>query len=713
MSTRHAVFRRISVLSIAGLALGTISGVGVAFSDEVYPASTLNTFGLPGLVEMPTADVLPNGQLSATVSHFAGITRNTVTFQITPRLSGSFRYSAHISPGAFNFDRSFDFKYKILDEGKRRPALALGMQDVIGTGAYSGEYLVASKHFSPQLKVTGGIGWGRFATYGEFSNPLAVLSPYFRTRAVGFGLGGVPAYSRWFRGPAALFGGVEWQTPNPRVSVKAEYSSDGYTDSLTSPTINHRSPFNFALNYRFKNGAQLSAYYLYGSAVGVSGTFSINPRKPLGGGNREGAPLPVISRPNDVAYDTGWTSQPDGEKILRGNIQTLLDMDGQELEALRLSATKAEVRFLNKTRGPVSEAIGRVARVLSRVMPPSVETFVIIPVVKGMPLVAVKLRRGDIEKLENDPNGAAEILKKAEISDGLTSFAGIGFANGIYPHLDWAFKPYVMASFFDPDKPVRMDFGLRLEGEYDVAPGVILSGSVRKRVIGDMNTVTRVSNSLMPVHVRSDSGLYDNAGDPVIEHLTGELFFRPRADLFGRVTAGYLEKMYGGISIEGLWKPVDGKLAFGLEINAVKQRAFNQLLGFQNFGVVTGHASAYWDMGHGFYSQLDVGRYLAGDYGATFTLDRVFDNGWKIGAFFTLTDVPFSTFGEGSFDKGLRVSIPISWITAKPTRQVKSLVLRPLTRDGGARLEVRNRLYGLVEDYRGDRLRRRWGRFWR
>jgi len=599
------LLRRIAVASVVASVIGMSSTALIA---GPVSSPTLNTFGVPGLIDMPTADSLPDGQMSVTVSHIAGITRNTGAFQITPRLTGSFRYSIHLGTAVVNFDRSFDLKYRILDEGKRRPALAFGMQDIIGSGVYSGEYLVATKGISSTLRVTAGIGWGRFATFGAFANPLSRISPYFKTRPAIVGLGGIPGLSQWLRGPAALFGGLEWQTPIPRLSAKVEYSSDGYTDPTTSLLVTHHSPFNFALNYRLKNGAQLSAYYFNGNSVGLSGTFSINPNRPPNPGSIGAAPLPVLTRPEDRPYDTDWTAQADGQQILRQNIQTLLAQDGQQLEALRLDAATAEIRFRNKTHDAVPEAIGRVARILSRVMPNSVETFVIVPVTKGQPLVSVTLKRRDIEALENDPNGAAEILRRAVVGDGHSDRAGFGYARGRYPHLTWSFKPYVAASFFDPDRPVRADLGMRLKGKYEVRPGLILSGSIRKRVVGDLNTVTRVSNSLMPVHVRSDYGLYDNAGDPTIDYLTAELFFRPGENLFGRVSAGYLEKMYGGLSAEILWNPLKRKFALGLELNAVKQRAFNQLLGFQSYGVATGHASAYWDMGQGFYSQLDVGR---------------------------------------------------------------------------------------------------------
>lgn len=44
---------------------------------------------------------------------------------------------------------------------------------------------------------------------------------------------------------------------------------------------------------------------------------------------------------------------------------------------------------------------------------------------------------------------------------------------------------------------------------------------------------------------------------------------------------------------------------------------------------MTGHMSGYYDFGNGFQAQLDIGRYLAGDYGATLTIDREFPNSYK------------------------------------------------------------------------------------
>lgn len=83
----------------------------------------------------------------------------------------------------------------------------------------------------------------------------------------------------------------------------------------------------------------------------------------------------------------------------------------------------------------------------------------------------------------------------------------------------------------------------------------------------------------------------------------------------------------------------------------------------------------------------------------------------------TLTDVPFDDFGEGgAFDRGgIYFTLPHAWLTGDPSRDGYSTTLKMITRDGGARLDVRNRLYDVVGgDFNDPYLSDRWGgRFWR
>lgn len=665
---------------------------------------TLNTYGATGLIEMPTAEHQPDGELSTTVSHFKGAQRYTVSFQILPRLSGSFRYS--IIPEFNNvgngkqYDRSFDLRYQVLTEGKYRPAVTVGLQDFIGTGIYSGEYIVATKRLHPKFKVTAGLGWGRFSD---------------ERRKVNFGQGGTIQGGDWFRGDVSAFGGVEWITPVKGLNVKLEYSSDKYLrETVTRTIFERKSQINFGLDYAINNDTHLSAYYLYGSEVGVQLSFALNPKRGGFPSGVEEAGLPVLTRPDRGAagYDTAWAAQGAGSTALQAPAKLVIEASKLQVEALKIDATHAKVYIRNGTYFSTAQAVGRAARGLTRVLPHSVDTIEIISMENGVPTLSTTFQRSDLERFEHAADGAEQLQARTKVAAVRRVDPDAVYAEGLYPGFKWSLKPYIRASFFDPDSPVRADVGLRLRGRFDLAPGFSLSGSIIKPIVGNIDVRSRPNNSVLP-RVRSDAPEYYAQGDPALERLTADYVFKVAPEIYGRVSAGYFETMFGGLSAEVLWKPVGRSFALGAELNYVKQRDFDQRLGFRDYDVVTGHASAYFDLGRGFEAQVDAGRYLAGDLGGTFSVSRTFNNGWKVGGFFTLTDVPFKDFGEGSFDKGITASIPLASLFGQQSRNTADIVLRPLTRDGGARLQIENRLYETLKPYDRPTLNAGFGKVWR
>ncbi len=708
---------------IASVALA-VTCVGFYASAQGRDGVSYNLYGSPGLIDMPTAEVPADAELAGTIAQFGDTRRTTLTFQITPRLSGSFRYSAISNfnhpfaepandPEGIYYDRSFDLRYQILTETEMRPSIVVGLQDFIGTGLYGGEYLVATKTVAPGLKVTGGLGWGRLGSAGAFGStgtrPTLLL-----------GEGGLPTYDRWFRGDVAAFGGVSY-APNDRLRFKLEYSSDDYAFESRFGPFKRESPWNFGVDYRFRNGGQLSAYYAYGNEVGAQLTFVTNPRTIGVPGGVETAPLPVAPRVAGSASDLGWTTDPARATAAKTSLRELTTTDGLIVEGLQLEPRRATVRLVNPRYNAPAQAIGRTARAMTRSLPASVEEFVIIPVVNGMAMSAVTLRRSDIEALEHE--AATEILARTAITDAYQRAPAPD--PGIYPKFTWSISPYLQLSVFDPDNPVRADVGVRATGKFEVTPNIIVSGSITKKVSGDLDSVSRQDQSNLP-RVRTDYAQYSAAGDPAIEFLQLAVYGRPARDFYSRLTLGYLETMYAGASGEVLWKPVGSRFAVGAELNYILRRDFDQLFGVQDMftvdpvtGIrreipnVNGHISAYYDFGNGFHGQLDVGRYLAGDYGATIALDREFANGWRVGAYATVSNASFEDFGEGSFDKGLRFSIPLTAFLGTPSRQVNQVEIQSLSRDGGARLNVNGRLYEQVRDYHQPDAAKSWGRFWR
>ncbi|WP_083225668.1 YjbH domain-containing protein [Neptunicoccus sediminis] len=709
MSSKLAIMRMTNVLCL-GVGL---SGV-VAFPALAQVASepSTNLFGSSGLIDMPSAEHQKPGQITTSVAGYSGSTRTTLTFQITPRISGSFRYSTidgYNSVGRdTRYDRSFDIRYRVFDESDFVPAVTIGLQDFAGTGVFSGEYIVATKTLHPSLKATAGIGWGRLGGRKGYLG-----------RTINIGKGGVPDAGNWFRGPVQPFGGLEWNTPIEGLRLKAEYSSDAYAVEVNQGVYERKSSANFGLEYDYNEAVKFGAYYLNGNQFALMASLSFNPNDPPAPSGLESAPLPVLVRKpltgGATRYADNWSADPASPRIIRGQVRPLLEANQLEMEGLEVTSTSATLYLLNKTFIAPAEAVGRAARALSRGLPGSIETFNIVLVEQDLPVTRVTMQRRDVESLSYDPYGAEKLHQRSTIASGPARRPeGLVYEDGRYPRFKWSITPSVRSSFFDPDAPIRIDLGVRAKASYTIAPGFTLSGSINKPLVGNLGNIKRAggANPKVP-RVRSYAARYYSEGDPALERLTADYLFKLHPDVYGRISAGYLEFMYGGVSSEILWKPANSKLALGAELNYVKQREFEQRFGFRDYDVLTGHVSAYYDMDNGFTAQLDAGRYLAGDIGATFGLNRTFNNGWVVGAFFTLTDIPFEDFGEGSFDKGITLSIPFSWGIGRPSRNTIDTQIRPLTRDGGARLKVENRLYGIVSKADGRAVSETFGRVWR
>lgn len=741
MSVRHALSAGSALGLCATLAAAPARAEIVGNWDflEVEQIGTLNMYGATGLIDMPSAQVQRDAELSLSYSQFGPIRRTTLSFQLTPRASASFRFLAirdwntEFCPpdcddeNAFDiyYDRSFDFRYQIFTERGLRPSVLIGLQDFAGTGILSGEYLVATKTLAPGLKVTAGLGWGRLGTGHE-------LFSVGERPAPDVDFGGKLNFGTWFRGPASPFGGIEWQV-NDEWNIKVEYSSDAYVEeSEKRKTFERKSPLNFGIEYSPAPGARIGAYYMYGSTFGLAVNLAINPKNRPTAGVRETAPIPVLVRsPESLGWSDADVADTAVQRRISEALATLLDKDRIRVEGFRISGRTAELRIRNDRIDAVPEAIGRAARAMTQVVPPGVDVFLVTSVQSGMPASTVTIRRSDLEAFEFSVDGAEEMLRRVDIGEAALRLPGDPLRDpDIYPAFFWSIAPYNRVRLFDQTDPFKIDIGVRGTIQYDLAPGLIFEAAVTQKVIGNLDDRPPLPDRTFLQPVRSSAYYYDRVEKPLLETMTLNWYAKPADELYSRVTIGYMEQMFGGISGELLWKPVDSRWAFGAEMNYVAQRNPRQLFSFSlpdymyesdgdppegpdSYTVATGHLSAYYQIDDAFHIQVDVGRYLAGDVGATISFDREFANGWRVGAFATKTNISAEDFGSGSFDKGITLEIPFAWVLGKPTRETSTTVIRPFGRDGGARLNVGTRLYPQVRDYHKPGLDEQWGRFWK
>ena len=111
--------------------------------------------------------------------------------------------------------------------------LAIGIDDLAGTGYFAREYLVSTYNFN-HFKLSFGAGWGKFDVGNGLSNPLGIFSDHFKKRdsgESGVTYGGTLNAGNWFAGDASLFGGIEWFVPYGKgLRVKIENDPFNYFD---------------------------------------------------------------------------------------------------------------------------------------------------------------------------------------------------------------------------------------------------------------------------------------------------------------------------------------------------------------------------------------------------------------------------------------------------------------------------------------------------
>lgn len=820
-------------------------------SNINLPLPTPSLYGGVGLLDTRNARFMPDGYLGFNVDIKSPDNRITLTFQALPWLETSFRYSINYALAPIGqralYDRSFDLKARLFEEGLFMPQIAVGLQDFIGTGVYSAEYVVASKRFGP-VDLSMGMGWGRLASRPAFENPFCAIYATFCTRPAETGTGGSFLATDWFRGEnVGIFGGIEYTTPIPDLTLKVEYSPDNYAAESSyrhNPSVTPKNyapiPVNAGLDYKVFGDVDLGVAVIGGREISFDANLSFDPTRPnwpyrldqpppfvarpaaassaitpLSLSTNVAAAPPVqfinldaLSRPGDRPPDPSLLAAPeyriaeafrknglvvtDGwitgdalvARVNAGSLQlpacsalrdatnftniALVSADWNTMEtcsdaeavkrvatAAQMPATSkapAESDVLGKMRRSIeeqrlivqgisivdgvvkvaiendkyfrdTEAISRVARALSASAPPEIAAFQITTTMAHMPLTTVTISRSQIDALAHGDGTAAEVWSSSVLSD---ASPGTDYENGASnPQFSWSIFPTVQTQLFDPNNPAYVGFGISGATRTELFHGLVLDNEATYGIWDNFGSITRPNNSQLPP-VRTDIVSYLQKGFTGINDLTLTDYVKPASEVYARVTVGYIEQMFAGAGGEVLYRPFGQRWALGADIFDVYQRNFDDLFGLahlcpvypaplscpvplQTYHVWTGHATLYvetpWD---DVTAVVRAGRYLAGDYGGTLELYRRFDTGIVVGAWMTFTNVPFSKFGEGSFDKGIRIVIPTEFVLPFGTTTRFEEDLRPVQRDGGQILNNDATLYDMTQSSSYGDLERQW-----
>ncbi|WP_133633798.1 YjbH domain-containing protein [Halomonas ventosae] len=693
LSSCHFLLSTIPLLSTSLPVLLAVTPLP-SFAAGLGPGQS--DFGGIGLMQTPTARMAETGHFAASWSRTAPYRRYSVFVQPTDWLEAGFRYVSvenrlfgpSIAGERDYLDKGIDAKLRLREESRYWPELAVGLRDAGGTTQFGAEYLVASKRWH-DLDFTLGLGWGYLGNAGDVDSPLGWLDERFDSRPgdAGGDQGGEFALDQLFRGPMALFGGVEYQTPWDPLVLQLEYEGNDYANEPQQNDQPQDSRVNLGARLRLTDNIELRTGWQRGNTAMAGVSFSTN-LAGLAQVKRDPPP-----RPLDAAPEESW---PAVANRLQENAGIRVREIRQQGDDLTVTGEPTTFRNLAK-----SEA--RAGRILEANADETVETFSYRWQNRGLDL------REDVHDRAAFTAAAASSEEARDHRYGLYAHANLGEPTGelLYRaeprRFSWSVGPAIEQNFGGPDGYLYR-LSAYASAEYATDPNGWFSGSLTATLADNLDEYDYIADSELP-RVRTFIGDYLAEADVGISNLQYTRTARLGDDWYAMGYGGLLEMMYAGAGGELLYRPFNSPLALGADLNWVRQREFDQQFGLRDYDTWTGHLSAFLETGiEDVLAEVSVGRYLAGDIGTTLDLSREFDNGVRVGAWATFTDAG-DNFGEGSFDKALYLSIPMDAFFVRSSRNRASIAWQPLTRDGGARLNRRYRLYDLTEE-------RDLGRYW-
>ena len=627
----------------------------VTFSDS-FTYNSFNNHGGIGLINMPTARFYDESSYGFTL--YDGNPDQKITMTSFPYswMEASFFYTNIQDkpypgfPGEDYKDKGFNFKLRIKEEGVL-PAIAVGINDIAGTGFYSSEYIVTSYGIN-SIDFHFGLSWGTLnGSRQSFKNPFGKISSQFYDRPNSLEeKGGQFQPSRYFSGEkASPFLGISFALNN-KALIKLE------TDNILTPgQIGYEkaeSDFSFGIDYAINNNLTIGIANERNNYFSVKFVFKNNPKEAI----------------KKYKY-----KKSDSIKVQDDKYRKLI----KNIENNGIGVNK------------IIETSDSIGLELTQFAHPSIEIIEEI-------IASAKLDAGINKNIKKDlriANLQAVTELDAELLNNSTLIYERKKSRNFYTKNGLVLRPFLAS---------REDFfkgSLLLENnsEYVIKDNFFFSSNLKYALADNFDDLTIPPVNTYPAQVRSDIKNYLRNIDNgiIIGRAQFDYHITPKKNHHIMITGGILEEMFTGIGAEYLYFKHDSNFAIGLEAFEVKKRDYQMKFGTLDYKNITNSINFYYRNYEyiPFDMKISYGEYLAGDEGATFELSRSFLNGTKFGVFASFTDVSSDQFGEGTFDKGIFFNIPIYGNFINYT-------WRPLTKDPGAKLNRKHTLYDLLVKFK-------------
>ncbi|CAI3796557.1 YjbH domain-containing protein [Rheinheimera sp. MM224] len=659
--------------------------------------SQMNQGGV-GLIQMPTARHNAEGSFSLNYQDSEEYRFWSASLQLFPWMETTVRYTdvrtkLYSDVPSFSGDQTYkdkgiDVKFRLWQESEFLPDLSVGFRDFGGTGLFESEFIAASKRIGP-FDFHLGLGFGYLGRKDNISNPFCDIKDSFCSRPGGFsGSGGKIDYQKFFKGPASLYGGIEYQTPWDPLRLKLEYDGNNYQQDRAGVLIQD-SDYNVAAVYALSEAFDLNVNYQRGNTFGfgVNYKLNFNTIKQV----KFDPPIKEIPAVSPAAIDTLDKAELRRDLYLNAGFV----VNNYVIKDDEIILKGQQIAYRDE-----DQSINRIGRVLANHLPTQIKTYRIVTVASNLPMVETAIDAEQFVRAASyqTPDAVVKssyqrVEPKLEDENWAVEPNETGFGYGA--ELFW------LQTFGNPESFYMYQGGLFLGGAYQFNSNFSVQTTAKVNLLTNFdqfNFKVDSQNTGVP-RVRTYIREYVTRSDITMENFYGHWKDQLAENWYGQIYAGYLETMYGGVGGEVLYRPIDSTLSVGLDLNYVRQRSYEKELAFFDYKTLTGHLSFYWrpQFLDDTMITASFGQYLAKDRGVTVDFAKRFDSGIVAGAYAAFTDMSAAEYGEGSFTKGFYISIPFDVFSLKSATGRGRIPWIPISRDGGQMLNKPASLNGLTE----------------
>ncbi|RXJ72983.1 hypothetical protein CS022_13000 [Veronia nyctiphanis] len=701
--------KRNSLLSlVASLSLFTVSFE--AFSGQFEPSQS--DFGGVGLMQMPTGRSAKDGSFSFGLTFNQDYEHYHASIQLFDRLETTLRYtllpnrrySSSVSFGGDNkyTDKGIDVKFKLLDESYWLPETSIGFRDLGGTGLFDGEYIAATKRFG-SVDITAGIAWGYMGNSANLSGDEHLSdNECGRVSSYG-GKGGQLDVERGFTGCVSAFGGLEYKPSGLPIRLKLEYDANDYKGDFAPLEKAPQSNINLGVIYELSDWGNIRANFERGNTWTLGFTLNTNFNDVHQVWFND--PHPIYAPSDSVK---SWKQTQEELTRFSGyrNV-SLYDDEGD----ISVAGTPSKYRNIDVGRERLA------ATLLNRDETPS--SITITERVKGMPVTSINVNGDKLKQVVNQEQVGLRFGDAYKEMSSFTKPTDSSLVGKSYERFTYGLSPALSQSIGSAEDFYLFSLGIAGNAAYMLTNTTEISGSVHLNVFNNydkFNHTIAPGDSTQLKRVRTLVRQYLSNKPLRMNNLQLTQFGKLGDDVFVQAYAGYLESMFAGVGGEVLFRPLNSNWALGVDANYVKQRDPSSQFGLfssptifderdkrtykTQLGTLTGHVSVYYRPEWAWFEDIELkvsaGKYLAEDKGVTVDASRQFESGVKVGAFATKTNLSAEEFGEGSFNKGFYISVPLDVLTTYPSTNRTVVSWVPLTRDGGQMLNRSYHLYGMT-----------------